>query len=89
MVRRRGRSREGLDVAELVNLPMRGRRQGRSGSQPLSSIEAEGQDREFWAMNPCTTRNCRDLSAVAWREWVEGEKGRKAHEGVRTKRRAR
>jgi heme-degrading monooxygenase HmoA len=74
---------------------MRGRRQGRSVSQPLSSIEAEGQDREFWAMNPRTTRNCRDLSAVAWptegawREWVEGEKGRKAHEGVRTERRAR
>jgi len=42
MVRRRGRSTEGLGPAELINQLMRGSPQERWASQPLSSIEAEG-----------------------------------------------
>ena len=74
MVRRRGRSWEGLDAAELVNRPMRGGVRGGSVSQLFSSIEAGGGDRRF-SLKPPRTSLARSSQLRRGRSGEPGGKG--------------
>jgi hypothetical protein len=88
MVRRRGRSREGLDAAELVTQPMQGGPERGSASKPLSSIEVGGDDRGVWLLKLPGTPLPWSFSTAAWPirgAWWEldgaRQKGRNAHAG--------